>query len=96
MSNMETNWEAEGYNKYLTDQVNPSGSGYMTASDFNAQVQDNSITTIKIAELSANKIVSGILYSTDLKTYFDLDGKRMIINDGTNDRVLLGYLAGGF
>lgn len=96
MSGLQTNWVDEGYDKYLTDKVSPSGSQYMTASEFNSQVQDGAITTIKIAEINAGRIVSGVLYSTDQQTYFDLDGKRIIINDGSNDRVLLGYLAGGF
>lgn len=34
--------------------------------------------------------------SSDGKTYFDMNAKRIIVNDGTNDRVLIGFQSGGF
>lgn len=48
-------------------------------------IDDSNITS-----LNASKITTGVLASADGKTYFDLDNKRVIVNDGTNDRVLLG------
>ena len=46
--------------------------------------------------IDGDKIVTGKIQSTDGKTYFDLDGKVIMVNDGTNDRVLVGYQSNGF
>lgn len=46
--------------------------------------------------IDGDKIVTGKIQSTDGKTYFDLDGKKIVVNDGTNDRILIGYQSGGF
>lgn len=50
------------------------------------------ITPIQSAgtTIDANKIVTGKVQSTDGKTYFDLNQNRMIINDGTDDIILIG------
>jgi hypothetical protein len=40
--------------------------------------------------ISGNNIKTGKIESTDGSTYFDLDGDRLVINDGTNDRVIIG------
>ncbi len=42
-------------------------------------------TTIK-----GNQIVTGRISSSDLKTYFDLDGDKIVMNDSSNDRLLIG------
>lgn len=47
-------------------------------------------------QINANSITTGKLQSTDGKTYFDLDNKQIIVNDGSNDRILIGYQSGGF
>jgi hypothetical protein len=92
--NIET-WDKLGFDPYMSNSIQTDPS-FTSAYDFGNQTQDASIATGKVAFLAADKIVTGILYSTDQKTYFDLDGKRIIINDGTYDRVLLGFLSGGF
>lgn len=46
--------------------------------------------------ISGNKITTGKIQSTDTRTYFDLDAKRIIVNDGSTDRILIGYQSGGF
>lgn len=46
--------------------------------------------------IDGNKIVTGKIQSTDGKTYFDLDNKEIIVNDGTYDRVHIGYQLNGY
>lgn len=46
--------------------------------------------------IDGDRITTGKVQSSDGKTYFDLDGDVIIMNDGTNDRVLIGYQSGGF
>jgi hypothetical protein len=49
-----------------------------------------------IENLSGSKLNVGVISSTDGRVTFDLENRRIIINDGTNDRILLGYQEGGF
>lgn len=47
--------------------------------------------------ISGDKIVTGRIQSADGKTYFDLNEKRIMMNDEDGlDRILIGYQAGGF
>ena len=62
-------------------------------------VQDNAITNRKITSVSADKISAGtVIVSINLGTattgYIKLDGanNRIVVNDGTVDRVYLGDL----
>jgi len=56
------------------------------------------ITPIRSAgtTIDGDKIVTGKIESIDGKTYFDLNGKLIMVNDGSNDIILIGYQAGGF
>jgi len=40
--------------------------------------------------ISGDSITTGIIQSSDGSTYFDLNNNKIVINDGTNDRVLIG------
>jgi hypothetical protein len=40
--------------------------------------------------IDGDKIVTGKIESVDGKTYFDLNANRLIVNDGTYDRILIG------
>jgi hypothetical protein len=40
--------------------------------------------------IDGSKITTGNIQSIDGKTYFDLNGGRLVVNDGSNNRVLLG------
>jgi hypothetical protein len=40
--------------------------------------------------IDGDKIVTGKIQSSDGKTYFDLDTGEFVVNDGSNDRVLIG------
>jgi len=42
--------------------------------------------------IDGDKIVTGKIESADGKTYFDLENNRIIVNDGDDDRVLIGEL----
>jgi len=46
--------------------------------------------------IDGDRITTGKIQSSDGKTYFDLDGDQIIINDGSDDRILIGYQSGGF
>jgi len=46
--------------------------------------------------IDGDRITTGKIQSSDEKTYFDLDNDVLIVNDGTDDRLLLGYQDGGF
>lgn len=66
-------------------------------------VQDNAITDRKITSISADKIGAGtVIVSINLGTattgYMKLDGanNNIVINDGTVDRIIMGYKSGGF
>jgi len=49
-----------------------------------------------IENLSGSKLNVGVISSTDGRVTFDLENRRIIINDGTTDRVLIGFQEGGF
>ncbi len=55
---------------------------------------------IDVTNLDANNITSGTITFTmglgGANVKIDGVNKRIIVNDGTNDRVLIGYQSGGF
>lgn len=46
--------------------------------------------------VDGDRITTGKIESSDGKTYFDLDNDRIIVNDSSHDRILIGYQSGGF
>ncbi len=66
------------------------------------KIANLAVTNAKIASLSADKLTTGTLSaSTEINVganYNKGDGinKRIIINDGADDRILIGYQSGGF
>ena len=63
--------------------------------------QENGDYGIKIIDNDGNTLLefnnnNSRVSSTDGKTYFDLNEKRLIVNDGITDRVLIGYQKDGF
>jgi len=78
---------AVGNNKLLVAIVTAGASGSKCVID----VISSTGTTI-----SGNNITTGKVQSSDGKTYFDLDNDQIIMNDGSNDILLLGYQSGGF
>jgi len=72
---------AIGSNKFLVAIVQIGATGAKCIID----VIGSNGTTI-----DGDKIVTGKIQSSDGKTYFDLDGDKIIMNDGSNDRLLIG------
>jgi len=77
-----------------------SQSMFGTAVIGELNIQDASITDAKIDTVAAGKITAGtVTVALDVgASNVKIDGanNRIVINDGTNDRVLLGYQSGGF
>jgi len=102
----------EGYNEFLERIDFNESTDRLSSLDFDSAlarhsvgtqlVGDEAITTAKIKSLVADKITTGTLGvgtvinvgETNIK--IDGTGRQIIINDGTNDRVLLGFQSGGF
>lgn len=70
---------------YATDSELSDVAGDLTDLEGNALVKDS------ITQILAGKIIVG-----DSKITIDGVNKRIIINDGTYDRILIGYQSGGF
>lgn len=76
----------------------------VSAYDFDAYNERGAVTTTKVQFVTADKIAAGtVQVAMNLGTnigsaYILLDGanNRIIINDGTTDRILMGYDSGGF
>lgn len=51
---------------------------------------------IMAPKMNGNLEITGRIESSDGKTYFDLNKNYIIINDGTYDRILIGYQLNGF
>jgi len=63
----------------------------------NAKIADATITAAKIHDLNADQITTGKLQSVDQKTYFDLDGKVIVVKDANGYvRVKVGLLNGDY
>tara|TARA_R110000824_G_C15109188_1_gene666984 strand:- start:17 stop:1174 length:1158 start_codon:yes stop_codon:yes gene_type:complete len=52
---------------------------------------DGSASTMTIS----GKMVAGSVESSDGKTYFDLDNDKLVVNDGSHDRLVLGDISSG-
>ena len=76
---------------------------FRSAFDFSNNVNRNAVTATKIKSVFANAIQAGtvqvgINIGSTSAGYVLIDGanNRIVVNDGTVDRVLIGYLANGF
>jgi len=94
----------EGYNEFLIREQDLGDNSGNTLSplDFDSNLSDNSIQTAKIGTVSADKIISGSISAKTEITIADqnitIDGKnrRIVIHDGSNPRVILGFQKDGF
>ena len=70
------------------------------ASITTAKIEDLAVTNAKVESLTATKLTAGtIAVGVNVgETNIKLDGanKNIVINDGTNPRILIGYQSGGF
>lgn len=66
----------------------------------NADIEDLAVTNAKILSLVVSKLTTGTISVVanvgNGNVKIDGGNKRILINDGTNDRILIGYLAGKF
>lgn len=87
-----------GLDDYLMPKNSPiTQSGAVNAYEFDNQYERNSVTTSKIAFLTADKIATGTLVAavnvgSSSTGYVLIDGpnNRIVINDGTTNRVVIG------
>jgi len=87
LSTSETYTDSVGTRKVLMAIMTPK----LVYGGCEMQVLGNDGTVI-----DGNQIKTGKVSSSDGKTYFDLTNRRIVMNDGSNDRVLLGWQQGGF
>lgn len=93
----------EGYDAFLVQEDSQLFSDVdfnsQSPFDFDSYVQDSAVTTAKIKTISAEKIITGTLGAGteisvgDNNVKISGDGT-IIINDGSDDRVLIGYDGG--
>ncbi len=66
----------------------------------NAKIADLAVDNAKIADLSVSKLLAGIITATGIylgansRVHLDGANQRIVVNDGTRDRVWLGNLGG--
>ena len=64
------------------------------------KIASEAVTNAKIKNMVVSKLLTGTISVVanvgDGNVKIDGSNKRILINDGTNDRILLGYLAGKF
>lgn len=88
-----------GFNQYLI-RTNYSPNNKVDNVSIEEIISGASIGNSQIAQMAANKIVTGkfglIPSSGNTGILFDADENRIVINDGTNDRVLMGRGVGLF
>jgi hypothetical protein len=59
-------------------------------------VIDNDGNAYFSGEIRAGSLISGMVYVGNNNIIIDGENRRIIINDGTNDRVLIGFQQDGF
>jgi len=86
-----------GYNNRLqaTDSLAANNDNFVTSTQFEAENDRNTVSNYNIKTISAEKINAGTI-TTQLflgGTSIIIDGaaKQIIVNDGTTDRILIGY-----
>jgi len=87
-------------NDYIKLGFNQYGTRIPSQSNPTNDVLENSISDRNITTLSVQKLLAGqITVAVDVgngNVRIDGGNKRIVVNDGTNDRCLMGYLAGKF
>jgi len=109
---MATDYTSIGYNNLmqkigsLSDSSGTTTSAYKYDTDYEqgaitaTHYKDQSITNAKIVNLTADKIDAGTittqLFLGGTSIIIDGSAKQIIVNDGTTDRILIGYGSGLF
>lgn len=84
---MELEKRLERYERQYTDK----NSLHKAATGTTFKLQDENGNTLLELSTTTQKVSSA-----DGKTYFDLKNQKIVMNDGSNDRLLLGKQTGGF
>jgi len=81
----------------LNSPVTSYGSGYITGMLYDAILERSSVTTTQVKSISADRIgagtvIVGLNLGTSSAGYVLLDGanNRIIVNDGTTNRIVIG------
>jgi len=91
-----------GYNNRLqaTDSLAAKNENFINAYEFDSNTDRNAVANYNIRTISADKINAGTITSQLFLggTSIIIDGaaKQIIVNDGTTDRILIGYGQGLF
>jgi len=99
----EITWRDLGYDRFMR-RPRQTEMRTFTSDDVDLMFEDGSISSRHVKSLVAGQILTSILEarldvgSGSAGTFVRLDGpnNRIIINDGTHDRVLIGYQKNGF
>ena len=89
---LDQDWTVLGFNQFMTRSLQ-GDEDFQTASDYNANIQDGSITTAKIQNLIADKIGAGTITGSTIQTA--ASGERVVIN-GDDNNVILYDSAGNY
>lgn len=89
-----------GFNQYGLNTIGVAQQMPSNLADYILEVAENSVTNNKVKSISASKLTAGVISAIaslgDEAVKLDGENRRIIISDGTNDRVLIGYQSGGF
>jgi len=89
-----------GFNENLIRNQYPGQNTQYDSVNISEVIGETSVSDQQISGLSASKLRAGTIAAiTNLgvdSVILDGENKRIIVNDGTNDRVLIGFLEGKF
>lgn len=89
-----------GFNENLIRSQYPDSMAQYDSVNISDIISGTSLGDQQISGLSASKIRAGIIAAItklgDDSVVLDGEERRIIVNDGTNDRVLIGRLVGKF
>jgi len=91
-----------GYNNRLqaTDSLAAANENFTTGTEFTANTEGNAVTNYNVRNISADKISAGtIVVSMNIggaNITIDGSAQQILVSDGTTNRIIIGYLAGGY
>lgn len=89
-----------GFNSYGMRVIGISQQIPANLADYMLEIAESSVSNNKIKSMSADKITTGTITAVasigESNVKIDGEENRILINDGTNDRVLIGKAVGLF
>jgi len=89
--------ETAGYDTFgrSKNSLDVKNTGYVTTTEFAANNQGNAVTNYNVRNISADKISAGtIVVSMGIggpNITIDGSAQQILVNDGTTNRILIGY-----